>query len=91
MTREDLAIEVTKVMGGSKKESYEYIDAVLDGIKLGLKNDGEVRLNGFGTFSSVLKTSFESKNPKTGEKVIVPDRRHPKVKFSKTIKEYLNS
>lgn len=91
MTREELAIEVTKTMGGSKRESYAYIDAVLDGIKVGMKADGEVKLNGFGIFSSVLKPSFESRNPKTGEKIVVPDRRHPKIKFSRTMKDYLNS
>jgi DNA-binding protein HU-beta len=91
MTREDLAVEVTKKMGGSKKESYAYIDAVLDGIKIGMKADGEVKLNGFGTFFSVLKPSFESRNPKTGEKVTVPDRHHPKIKFSGMVKDYLNS
>ena len=90
MTREDLVYKVTEKMGGSKKESGEYIDAVLEGIKYGMKNDGEVKLNGFGTFSSVLKPSYESKNPKTGEKVIVPDRNHPKIKFSPLLKEYLN-
>lgn len=91
MTREELAIEVTKIMGTSKKESYAYIDAVLNGIKVGMKTDGEVKLNGFGTFSSVLKPSYESKNPKTGQKVIVPDRKHPKIKFSGSFREYLNS
>ena len=91
MTREDLVYKVTEKMGGSKKESGEYIDAVLEGIKYGMKNDGEVKLNGFGTFSSVLKPSYESRNPKTGEKVIVPDRNHPKIKFSPLLKEYLNS
>lgn len=90
MTREDLVYKVTEKMGGSKKESGEYIDAVLEGIKYGMKNDGEVKLNGFGTFSSVLKPSYESRNPKTGEKVIVPDRNHPKIKFSPLLKEYLN-
>lgn len=91
MTREELAYEVTKTMGGSKKDSYAYIDAVLDGIKYGMKTDGEVRLNGFGTFTSVLKSSHESRNPKTGEKVIVPDKYYPKVKFSTSVKELLNS
>lgn len=90
MTREDLIYKVTEKMGGSKKESGEYIDAVLEGIKYGMKNDGEVKLNGFGTFTSVLKPSYESRNPKTGEKVIVPDRNHPKIKFSPLLKEYLN-
>ena len=91
MTREDLAYEVTRQMGGSKKESYAYVDAVLDGIKLGLKRDGKVQLYGFGTFETVFKPSFESKNPKTGEKVVVPDRKHPKLKFSPMAKDYLNS
>ena len=91
MTRTELAIEVARQLGGSKKDAAKYIDAVFEGIKIGMKNDGEVKLNGFGTFTSVLKPSYESKNPKTGEKVIVPDRNHPKIKFSPLLKEYLNS
>ena len=91
MTREDLAYEVTRIMGGSKKDSYAYIDAVMEGIKLGMKRDGQVRINGFGTLQSVLTPSHESRNPKTGEKVIVPDRYYPKAKFTKGMKDYLNS
>lgn len=71
MTREDLAFEVTRQLGGSKKESYAYVDAVIEGIKLGMKRDGEVRLNGLGIFSSYLKPSHKARNPKTGESVIV--------------------
>ena len=66
MTKEELVYEVTRQLGGSKKKSSEYIDAVLEGIRIGMKKDGEVKLNGFGIFSSVLKPSYESKNPRTG-------------------------
>lgn len=90
MTRHDLAIEVARQMGGSKKDAMNYIDAVLEGIRIGMKRDGEVKLNNFGTLYGYVKPEHEAKNPKTGEIITVPERIWPKVKFSSTVKEYLN-
>lgn len=90
MTRSDLAIEVARQLGGSKKDAANYIDAVFEGLKIGLERDGKVSINSFGTFYTLNKPAFMSKNPRTGEIVNVPERRHPKVRFSSSLKKYLN-
>lgn len=90
MTRTELAIEVARQLGGSKKDAAKYIDAVFEGIKIGLERDDKVAINSFGVFYTLTKPPYKSKNPRTGEVVDVPERRHPKVRFSGSIKEYLN-
>lgn len=91
MTRADLAVEVMKQVGGSKKDAATYVDAVLEGIKIGMKRDCEVKLANFATISTSVKPSHEALNPRNGNKVIVPDKVVPKMKFAPAIKEYLNS
>lgn len=90
MTRAGLAIEVVNQIGGSKKDAATYIDAVLEGIKVGMKRDGEVKLANFGTLSTSKKDSHEATNPRTGQKVTVPEKVVPKIKFASAIKEFLN-
>lgn len=91
MNRIDLAVEVVKEVGGSKKEASMYIDAVLKGIAAGLKNDGKVSLANFGVFSTSVKPAHEAHNPATGAVVNVPEKVVPKMRFSESMKDYLNS
>ena len=49
------------------------MDAVFDAIQDGLKESGEVRLVGFGTFETVKREASTGRNPRTGERD--PDRR----------------
>lgn len=90
MTRADLAIEVARQLGGSKKDAMNYIDAVFEGIKIGLERDDRVAINSFGVFYTLTKAPYTSKNPKTGQVVEVPERRHPKIRYSSSVKERLN-
>ena len=39
MTKVGLAIEVARQMGCSKKEAMKYLDAVFNGVKIGLEQD----------------------------------------------------
>ena len=91
MTKEDLSVEVVRRVGGSKKEAIRYIDAVADGIKVGMKRDGKVSISNFATFIGKVKPAYEARNPKTGEPVHVPDRVHPKIKQAPIVEEFLNS
>lgn len=91
MTRADLIIEVAKQTGGSKKDAAAYIDAVLKGITEGMKRDSQVKLANFATISTQVKPEHEARNPKNGEKIIVPDKVIAKVKFMPAVMNYLNS
>ena len=51
-------------------------------IKIALKNDERVELRGWGVFSTKNQKSKTSRNPKTGEKVIVNEKKSIKIHFS---------
>jgi len=80
MNKAELIAEVQKSMGGdaSRAAAERAVEAVLDGIKKGIKKDKAVQLIGFGTFSIAKRAAREGVNPRTKEKI--------KIKASKTVK-----
>lgn len=88
--------EIAQKIGQSKvmrvQDAYNIVPVFVDAIKELLKEDGEVRLTDFCTFKIEVRESYESRNPSTGEKIIVPDRAHPKCSFhthyKETVKQY---
>lgn len=80
MNKAELIAEVQKNLGGdaSRAAAERAVEAVLDGIKKGIKKDKNVQLIGFGTFGVAKRAAREGVNPRTKEKI--------KIKASKTVK-----
>jgi len=80
MNKADLVESVQKTLGKetSKALAERAVDAVVEGIKVGLKRGKTVQLVGFGTFKVVQRKARTGVNPKTGEKI--------KIKASKNVK-----
>jgi nucleoid DNA-binding protein len=64
--------------GTSRAHAERCVDAVIDGISIGLKRDKTVQLVGFGTFKVADRKARMGVNPKTGAKI--------KIKASKSVK-----
>ena len=71
MNKAELVVEVQKSLGGdtSKAAAERSVDAVVDGIKKGIKKDKTVQLIGFGTFSVSKHAARTGVNPQTKEKI----------------------
>ena len=69
MNKAELVAEVQKHLGaGATKASAERaVEAVLAGVKRGLKRDKEVSLVGFGTFAAATRPARRGFNPHTRE------------------------
>ena len=52
--------------------------------------EGEFRISGIGTLKKVTRASREARNPKTGEKIIVPEKKTITFKVAKELKELVN-
>jgi len=79
MNKAELVEAVAKSLGSaSKAEAERAVNAVIDGIKAGIKKDKSVQLIGFGTFKVAERAARMGINPKTGVKM--------KIKKSKTVK-----
>jgi integration host factor subunit beta len=55
-------------------QSEEIVDLFFDTISKALVEEGRVEIRGFGAFTVRKYKSYEGRNPKTGEKIIVPEK-----------------
>ena len=73
-----------------KKDLEKFFDIFIDEIKLALKNDERVELRGWGVFSTKNQKERTSRNPKSGEKVIVEEKKSISFKMSKDLFNEIN-
>jgi integration host factor subunit alpha len=73
LTKADLVESVHKRLGLSKKESAELVEKVFETIKTTLIRGEPVKVSGFGKFDVRLKHARRGRNPKTDEKLIIPE------------------
>jgi integration host factor subunit beta len=66
------------------------ITSFFDEISAALVRGDRVELRGFGAFSVNTWPARPGRNPRTGAKVSVPERRHPIFKTGKEMRERLN-
>ena len=90
MNKNELIAQVSDETGLSKSESTKAVDSVFDTIVSELKNGGDVRLVGFGTFTVARRAASQGRNPRTGEAIKIPASKQPKFKAGKSLKDALN-
>ena len=90
MNKNDLVTKVSDDTGLSKSDSARAVDSVIDTITSELKNGGDVRLVGFGTFLVSKRKATTGRNPQTGAAINIPAANVPKFRAGKALKESLN-
>jgi integration host factor subunit beta len=91
MTKADLVDEVSKVTELSRKDSEVIVETLFDSIIRALKVGDKLEVRGFGSFRIRERKARQGRNPKTGEKVSVPEKKVPYFKPSKELKDLINS
>ena len=74
-----------------KKDLEKFTDIILNEIKTALKRGDRVELRGFGVFSTNIQKASIRRNPKTGEKVNVPEKKTIHFKMAKEMFKKLNN
>ena len=90
MNKNDLVSKVSDDTGLSKSDSAKAVDSVIETITSELKNGGDVRLVGFGTFLVSKRKATTGRNPQTGAEIQIPAANVPKFRAGKSLKESLN-
>ena len=90
MTKTLLVDYIAEETGLTKADSARALEAMMNGIVKGLKEDGKVPLTGFCTFTAVKKAAKTGRNPRTGEAVQIPARVAATIKAGSKLKEALN-
>ena len=72
MTKKDMAKAIAEEMGLTQGQAQEVVQRVLDVITDTLLNEGRIELRNFGVFEVRKRKPRKARNPRTGEKVLVP-------------------
>jgi len=91
MNQADLIAHVAAATGLSKAEAGKAVEAVLSGVSDELVAGKEVRLSGFGIFSTVDRAAREGRNPQTGQTVQIAASKAAKFSPAKALKDRLNA
>ena len=75
----------------TNKDLDRLVSIVLNEIKRALRRGDGVELRNFGTFRTKIQKSSIRRNPKTGEKVAVPEKKVISWKMSKEMFKKINN
>lgn len=87
MNKQAIAEKVQEVLGGTRVQAEQAVDAMIDSIVGTLKKGGEVSIAGLGIFSTKMRKARQARNPRTGAMVNVPAMKVPKFRPAKALKE----
>jgi len=90
MNKQDLVAVVAEAGEMSKSKAGDVLDAVFDAIQKALKKKLEVRLVGFGTFSTSKRKAGKGRNPRTGEEIKIAASTSVRFKAGKGLKDAVN-
>lgn len=90
VTKETLREVLYAELGLRKSEAKALVEAFFEGIRVGLLQDGEVKLSGFGVFSVREKRARPGRNPQNGEPYEISARRVVTFHPSTLLKEHCN-
>lgn len=90
MNKSELIEHVAKTADISKAAATRSIDAIIEAVKITLKENGTVTLVGFGTFSVGKRVARAGRNPRTGESIKIDAAKVPKFKPGKALKDAVN-
>ncbi|NOZ64777.1 MAG: integration host factor subunit beta [Caldiserica bacterium] len=87
MKKKDIVTKISHDTGISSNLVKAVIDRFVEEITYALEKGERVELRRFGVFKVVYRRGREMLHPRSGEKLIIPERRYPFFKPSKTLKE----
>ncbi len=87
MNKAAIVDAVHAVLGGTKVQAEQAVDAVVSSIVDTLKKGDEVSIAGLGIFSVKQRAAREARNPRTGESINVPAMKVPKFRAAKALKD----
>ncbi len=90
LTKKDIVNSIYMQLGFSKQISEHLIEDFLNLIISNLKEEKQIKISKFGTFSVRSKKPRIGRNPKTKEKKMISKRNVILFKPSKEFKEFIN-
>jgi integration host factor subunit beta len=91
MTRSDLVDQLAERFSQLTHRDAELaVKTILDALSEALENSHRVEIRGFGSFSVNRRPARIGRNPRSGEQVVVPEKRMPHFKPGKSLRELVD-
>jgi nucleoid DNA-binding protein len=74
LTKNDIAEKIARECGVDQQDALRAVQRVFDAITDTLVTEGRIELRNFGVFETKRRRPRQARNPRTGEKVSVPER-----------------
>ncbi|MBI3862006.1 MAG: integration host factor subunit beta [Planctomycetia bacterium] len=72
MTKKELSQAIAQATGLSVLQTQEIVQKTIDAIVKALLVERRIELRGFGVFEVTKRAARKARNPRTGEKLVVP-------------------
>lgn len=89
MNKVELIAAIAEKTDSSKKEAEKMLSAFTDTVAETLRNGEKVVIVGFGIFEAKKRAARDGINPRTKERIVVPESISPTFKAGKTLKQAL--
>lgn len=87
MTKTQLIATIADKLKVSKRLATDFVNTFVDTVMNGVKKEGEVRIQGFGTFKVSKRGARNGVNPRTGAKIKIPAMKLPAFKVGAEFKK----
>ena len=87
MNKASIVDAVHAVLGSTKVQAEQAVEAVINSVIDSLKKGDEASIAGLGIFSVKQRAAREARNPRTGETIKVPAMKVPKFRAAKALKD----
>ena len=92
MTRSDLVEELLAKFGQLAHRDCELaVKTILDAMNRALVRGHRIEIRGFGSFSMNRRPTRMGRNPRSGEAVVIPEKRVPHFKPGKALRESVDA
>ena len=90
MKKTDLIASVAEQSGLSKKDAEKAVTATIDTIINAVAAGEKIQIAGFGIFEQRVRSARTGCDPRTGNKIDIPESKVPAFRAGKSFKEIVN-
>lgn len=88
MTRSDLVLALAERFGQLTQRDTEFaVKTILDAMSDALARGHRIEIRGFGSFAINRRPPRQGRNPRNGDRVMIPEKRVPHFKPGKAMRE----
>ncbi len=90
MTKKEIVKTISEEIGLTQLATKEIVQKTFDAIIEALATEGRIELRNFGVFEVKKRAARDARNPKTGERVHVPEKKVVTFKPGKQMEDRVN-